>query len=201
MMGRWYRLQHTVDAYDSLHNAELTRLKRRREEAVGPTERRISRIRYAIESFAVGAYLDFGEMGHRVPNGDITSRPVIISIEKDDKTAHDWMKSIDGLADAIELRPWIDMKKLRTWIDARVRAGHLQRMVSRPAPVDEDVEFWLVDEAKGWPWQLAAGDVGVWFWTEAGGELFDQPEGEVLRGVTWEPNGTMGSGRNFKIKL
>jgi len=199
ILGRWYRLQHSVDAYDALHNAELSRLKRRREEAVGPTERRISRLRSAVEDFAVSMFLGFGDIGHRVPNGDITSRPVAYEITKTDADVAAWLTGLEP--SAVEQRPWVDMKQLRKWIDARVKAGHLQRMVSRPAERDEDVEFWLVDETKGWTADLEDGDIGVWFWTDIGAQEYERVEGEVLTGMMWAPNGTQGSGRNFKVKL
>jgi len=201
ILGRWYRLQHTVDAYDALHNAELSRLNRRRAEAVGPTERRISRLRSSVEDFAVQAFLGFGELGHRVPNGDITSRPVVVTIDKTDADVAEWLSKVHP--SAVEMRPQVDMKKLRAWIDARVKAGHLQRMVSKPLP-DGDVEFSIVDESKGWPWEFERDQVGVWFWTEEGVETemdLELVEGDVLFGVSWIPNGTQGSGRNFKVKL
>lgn len=198
ILGRWYRLQHSVDAYDVLHDAELARLKKRRAEAVGPTERRIDRLRAAVEDFAVSMFLGFNDTGHRVPNGDITSRPVAYSIDKTDDLVVPWLDLVEGMDDAIEMRPWVDMKKLRKWLDAQVKAGNLQRMVSRPAEVDEDVEFWLVDEKDGWTVELEPGDIGVWFWTS---DASAHAEGEVLAGVTWVPNGTQGSGRNFAVKL
>ena len=199
LLGRMHRLQHDVDAYDALHRAEIDKLQKRRETVLGPLLRRIERIEATIDDFAVASYLHFGDVKHRVPNGDITSRPVTDTIDKDDNAVHEWLKDC-APTDTFELRPWIDMKKLRAWLAARVADGHLQRMVSRPATGDQEPEFFLVDESKGWPWPLDPGFVGVWFWTSDGVAEFDCGEGDILPGVTWSPNGTQGSGRNFKVK-
>lgn len=205
VLGRLYRLRHEIDDYDALHNAEIARLKVRRQTAVGPLERRTRRLERFAEIFAVRAWLDFGQTGHRVPNGDITSRPVLFTIDKTDSEVAEapWSPLLpDG---TIELRPWVDMKKLRAWLDAQTAAGFLQRMVSKPSTDpdadEEHVEFYLVDEKEGWPWVFADGFEGVWFWTEDGAAEHGTEHGEILDGVTWAPNGTDGSGRNFKIKL
>lgn len=201
ILRRWYRLQHEIDAYEALHNAEIARLTARREAALGPTLRRVARLKSYAESFAVRAYRDFGETKHRLPNGDITSTAVKISIDKTDDTIanQDWRGLLP--VDTIELRPHVDMKKLRGWLENLVQAGHLQRMVSKPSTDPAEVEFWLVDEKEGWPWEFEPGFEGVWFWTEAATEEYDVEHGEILEGVRWAPNGTDGSGRNFKITV
>ena len=200
VLGRMYRIQREIDAYDVLHDAELTRLKARRDKSVGPLERRTRRLRRFAEIFAVRAWLDFGDTKHQVPNGDITSRPVQYKIDKvdDEVYAASWSPLIGG---AVELRPWVDMKKLRGWLDAQTATGFLQRMVSKPSEDPGEAEWHLVDEADGWPFEFAAGFEGVWFWTEAGAAEYDTEHGDILEGVRWTPNGTDGSGRNFQIRL
>lgn len=196
-----YRLRREIAEYDVLHAHEMNRLLTRRQTAVGPIENRVRRLEYQIQMFAVRWYLDWGDTGHRVPNGDITSRPVVYMIVKDDVAVagSGWASLLP--ANTIVSRPWVDMKKLRGWLDAEVKAGRLQRMVSKPSADPGDVEFYLVDEAEGWRYEFGEGFVGVWFWTESATGEYDVEHGDILEGVTWEPNGTMGSGRNFKIKL
>lgn len=200
LLGRMYRLQHDIDAYDALHQAEIARLTARRATVLGPALRRVDRIRRNAEFFAVRAYREFNETKHRFPNGDITSTSVKIKIDKTETVAEqDWRRLLP--ADTIEMRPHVDMKKLRAWLEARVKAGHLQRMVSKPSTDPADVEFWLVDENEGWPWEFEDGFEGVWFWTESGETEHGFGHGDILEGVQWEPNGTDGTGRNFKIKV
>lgn len=198
LLGRWYRLQADVDDYDRLHNAEIERLSLRREAAVGPIERRIRRIQTAVEEFAVRSFLDFGKTSHRVPNGDIKSRPVVPGIEYDGKELFDWTVGMSAFDDICELRPWFDKKKLRAWLDRQVELGHIERLVIHDQSYDH---FQVVDETVGWHSEFPPGYIGVWFWTETGAEEFGMTEGEILRGVTWSPNGTFGSGRNFKVTL
>lgn len=199
MLGRWYRLQLDVDEYDRLHKAEIQRLKDRRDRAVGPVERRINRIRNAVEQFAVRSFLDFGKTSLRVPNGDIESRPVVISIDYDAEKLFKWAVDHGEFDDIIELKPTFDMKKLRAWLEARVEEGHLQRLVVWEGA--DGPEFELVDEKVGWHNEFLAGQEGVWFWTETGATEYGREEGQMLPGLTWSPKGTLGSGRNFKVKL
>lgn len=199
MMGRWRRLELEIDEYDRLHEAEMERLRLRREEAIGPVLKRVSRIRFAVEQFAVRAFLDFGKTSLRVPNGDIQSRPVVPAIDYDGEKLFKWAVEHGEFDDMIELRPHFDMKKLRKWLEDRLEQGHIQRLVLHGD--EPGVDFDLVDEKVGWRDEFAPGWTGVWFWTETGAEEYGRQEGEMLPGVTWSPKGTLGSGRNFKVKL
>ena len=200
MMGRWRRLNAEIAEYDRLHQAEIDRLNERRELAVGPAERRISRLRRAVEEFAVESYLHWGKKSLRVPNGDIQSRPVVHDIAYDGAKLFDWAAEHGEFDGIYELRPWFDMKKLRKWLDDRVDRGHIQRLVMH-AEGPDGVDFELVDEQQGWHREFMPGWEGVWFWTETGAEEYGRQEGEILPGVTWTPKGTFGSGRNIKVKL
>ena len=204
MMGRWHRLDAEIAEYDRLHEAEIERLNLRREKAIGRVQRRVDRIRRAVEQYAVASYLHFGSKAVHLPNGDIESRPVVPAIDKDDEAVGKWMVMIPELDKAWELRRWVDMKKLRAWLDERVATGDLQRLVIWEGI--DGPEFELVDENVGWHSEFPEGWTGVWFWTETGAEKYDTVggpvnEGEMLPGVTWSPKGTFGSGRNFKVKL
>lgn len=199
MLGRWYRLQAEIDEYDRLHDAEIKRLTERRAQAIGPVENRVGRIRYAIEQFAVRSFLDFGKTSLRVPNGDIQSRPVVPAIDYEGQELFEWAVEHGEFDDIIELRPWFDMKKLRKWLDDRVAQGHLQRLVIWEGI--DGPEFEVVDEEKGWHGEFFDGWKGAWFWTETGADEYGRNEGELLPGVSWSPKGTLGSGRNFKVKL
>ena len=204
MMGRWHRLDAQIAEYDRLHEKEIERLTLRREKAVGTIQRRVDRIRRAVEQYAVASWLSFGNTSVRLPNGDIESRPVVPNIEKDDQVVGEWMVMIPELDAAWELRRWVDMKKLRAWLDERVATGDLQRLVIWEGI--DGPEFELVDEDTGWHREFYEGWTGVWFWTETGAEKYDTvggpvKDGEILPGVTWSPKGTFGSGRNFKVKL
>jgi predicted transcriptional regulator len=204
LLGRLYRLNRDVSEYDSMHQAEIERLAERRRRAVGPIEHRIRRIERAVQDFAVAAWLDFGEKGLLVPNGEIASRPVKDSLVKDDAKIAAWFAGF--VPDAVEHRPWVDTKKLRDFLEQRVVAGHLNRMVFKAAEDPADVEFDLVDEEEGWTRPFPDGWEGVWFWTTPGVEWAEQlgihaMDGVILDGVRWEPNGALGSGRNFKVKL
>lgn len=199
MLGRWYRLQAEIDEYDRMHEAEIKRLTERRARAIGPVEKRVGRIRSAVEQFAVRSFLDFGKTNLRVPNGDIQSRPVVAAIDYDGQGLFKWAVEHGEFDDMIELRPHFDLKKLRKWLDERVEKGHLQRLV-----VWEGIdgpEFEVIDEKDGWHQEFPDGWTGVWFWTETGAEEYGRNEGEMLPGVNWAPKGTLGSGRNFKVKL
>jgi hypothetical protein len=201
MMGRWRRLDAEIAEYDRLHQAEIDRLNDRREQAIGPTIRRINRLRRAVEQFAVESYLHWGKTKLRVPNGDIESRPVVTKIDTKPEAARPWMVMIPELDKAWDLEPVIHLKELRAWLDERVAVGHLQRLVMHNEGPD-GVDFELVDEEEGWHREFMPGWEGVWFWTETGAEAYDSAtEGEILPGVTWTPKGTFGSGRNFKVKL
>lgn len=197
VLGRWHRLEAEIEAYDRLHRAEIERLDQRRQATVGPIERRIARLRRSVEQFAVQSFLTFGKTNLHVPNGDITSRPVVPAIERDDQVAHRWMSTIDDLNDAWEFVPKIDLRKLRSWLDERLAVGHLQRLVGHRG----GDWFVTVDEEQGWHSEFGPDEVGYWFWTETGAEAYGTREGEMLPGVTWAPKGTLGSGRNFKVKL
>lgn len=200
LMGRLYRLEREVADYDRLHDAEIERLGANRRKHLGDHLKRIGRLRSGIERFAVQAYLDFGEISMKLPNGEISSRPVLAALERDDVKVfdQDWSPLLPP--GTIEERPVVELKKLRAWIDAQVEAGFLQRIVYRPGVDGTDPDFELVDdeyrqEFPGPDW------VGGWFWTEAGADEYNFEVGEMLEGVTWTPNGTMGSGRNFKLKV
>lgn len=199
MLGRWYRLKAEIEEYDRMHEAEIRRLTERRMAAIGPVEKRVNRIRYAVEQFAVRSFLDFGKTTLRVPNGDISSRAVVPDIDYDRDKLYDWAVEHGEFDDMVELRPHFDMKKLRAWLDERVAQGHIERLVIWEGI--DGTEFEVVDEKVGWHSEFVGTQQGVWFWTETGAEEYGRNEGEMLPGVTWSPKGTLGSGRNFKVKL
>jgi hypothetical protein len=192
LLWRRTKIVAEIAEYDRLEQIEFDRLKRAREDAVGPAERRLAFTDRNVEEFAVRAWLDEGKTRWATPNGIIASTKVGTKIVADDDMLADWCppKTVDAPPDDMfETRSKVFVKHLRKWLDAQVTNGTIQRIVLIGKVSDPDYSE-TVDETVGFAREFRVGEVGYWMIVETG---------EVVPGVTWSPGGDAGSGRNFRF--